>query len=103
MKIKYDELKRQCSALKENLNATAEQRYSPQRDRHDLVDPEGSVIMMLEEPSCIQEALLIIMEERDTLISEHERLKMIYDELKRQCSALKKCKCHFRKALWHTE
>jgi chromosome segregation ATPase len=48
LKIKRDELQRQHSAPKENLNAITEQRYALQRDRHILEEPNGRVIRTLE-------------------------------------------------------
>jgi rRNA processing protein Krr1/Pno1 len=70
------ELKRECNALKENLNVTTEERDDLQRDRDNLVGPEGRVKTMLEKLSSIQEAHLILTQERDTLKSENEELKV---------------------------
>jgi hypothetical protein len=47
-KIKYNELERDYSALKDNLNVFREELDALQRDRDNLVDSEGRVIMLLE-------------------------------------------------------
>jgi hypothetical protein len=59
--------------------------------------------MMLVVLSSIQEAHLILMQEKDTLRSEQEELNIKYDELERQRSALKKRKCHYRTVLCSIE
>jgi chromosome segregation ATPase len=89
LKVEFDELKQECSALKENLNAITEEYDTLQRDKDNLVCPEGRVKMMLEELSNIQEAQLILTQERDTLRSEHKEFKVNFEELMRDCSALK--------------
>jgi predicted nuclease with TOPRIM domain len=46
LKINYNELKRECSDLKDNINAIIEESDALHRDRDNLVDSEGRVIMM---------------------------------------------------------
>jgi predicted nucleic acid-binding Zn-ribbon protein len=82
LKFKYDELKRQCSVLKE-------QHYDLQSASHYLVDPGGRAIMILGELLGIQEDQLILTLERESLRSEDEEMEIKYDELKTQYSALK--------------
>jgi chromosome segregation ATPase len=88
-KVNYEKLARECIALKDNLNVITEERDALQKDRDNLVGPEGRVKMMLEELSGIQEAQLILTQERDALRSEHEELKVNYEKLARECIALK--------------
>jgi SMC interacting uncharacterized protein involved in chromosome segregation len=89
-KIKYDELKGECTALKDNINAITEERDSVQRDRYTLVNPEGEVKIMLEKLSSTQEPHLIMTQERDTLRSEHEKLEVNFKDIIREFSALNK-------------
>jgi SepF-like predicted cell division protein (DUF552 family) len=82
-KITYDELKGECTALKDNINAITEEHDSLKRGRYTLVNPEGAVKIMLEELSSIQERHLIMTQEKDTLRSEHEELKVKLKEIRR--------------------
>jgi hypothetical protein len=62
---------------------------SIERERHNMVDPEDRVLMIMEKPSRIQGAHLILTKVRDTLRSEHEESNIKYDEPKGECSVLK--------------
>jgi hypothetical protein len=68
----------QCSALEKKCECHYRTALCFTERRHNLVDPKGRVIMMLEELLSIQEAQLILTQERDALRSEHEKLKIIY-------------------------
>jgi chromosome segregation ATPase len=89
MKVDFDEFKTEYNAQKHNLNAITEERDALQRDRNNLLGPEGTVEIMLEDLSGIQEAQLKLTQERDTLRSKHDELEVNFEDLARECNALK--------------
>jgi flagellar biosynthesis chaperone FliJ len=86
--VNLEELVRECSALNENLNAIREVCDTLQRDRNNLVY-SGQRDNAVGELSSIQEPHMLLTQESDTSRSEYEELKIKYNELNRECSALK--------------
>jgi chromosome segregation ATPase len=89
LKDDFDELKSKYSILVDNLNTITEERVALQRGSDKLICQEGSVEVMSEELSSVQEDLLMLIQERETLMSELAKLKVNFKELERECSALK--------------
>jgi chromosome segregation ATPase len=87
--INFDEFKKKYVALKQNLHAMREERDALQRDKDKLLGLQRRMNIMLEKESGIQKSYLKLTQEKDSLGSEHEELKIKYAELERECSALK--------------
>jgi chromosome segregation ATPase len=88
LKVDFDKVKQECSLLRKDLNAIREQHDAHQKDKDKLVGLEGGLKMMLDELLSIQNAHVVVTQERDTLRSEHNELKTEFDEHKRKYSAL---------------
>jgi chromosome segregation ATPase len=89
LKANFDELKRKCSALTDNLNAISQKCDALQRDKDKLLDLEDTLKMMWNEESSIQEAYLLLAQERNNLKSEQDEFRVDFDELIRVCNTLK--------------
>lgn len=89
MKADFDELTIKYSSLIDNLKTIKEENDVLLRDKAKLLDLDGRMKMMLDELSSIQRAHLILTQDRDTLRSDHEKLKITFEELIRECSAQK--------------
>jgi chromosome segregation ATPase len=88
-KIKFDELYRECHGVKETLNAIKEERDALQRDIDKSAGLKGRMKETSCEKSCIKNAHLFLVQERDSLRAERDELRRNLDELKRECLALK--------------
>jgi chromosome segregation ATPase len=89
LKVNFTELESKCSALTEDLNAMKGKCDALQRDKDNLIGLEATLRMMVEEDSSIEEAhLLELTQERNSLRSEHETLKVNFTEFESKYSAL---------------
>jgi chromosome segregation ATPase len=88
VKGNFHDLIQECSFLRKKLNAMKEELDVLQKDKHNLIHPEGRIKTMLDEQSSIQRARLIASQERDALRSGRERLKFYFDEMERVRNAL---------------
>ncbi|XP_033606602.1 protein hook isoform X2 [Cryptotermes secundus] len=89
LKANFDVLKRKGSDLTDNLNVISRKCDDLQRDKDKLLGLECRLKMTVDEESSIQEAYLLLAQERDNLRSEQDEFKVDFDELKRVCNTLK--------------
>jgi chromosome segregation ATPase len=89
-KVNTDQLERECTALKDNLNDITEKSDALQKSRDKLVDLEVGTERMFNKLLAIQRDFLAVTQERDTLRLEHEELKVRFEELETECVTLKK-------------
>jgi chromosome segregation ATPase len=85
----FEELKRECNTLKDNLNVIREKCDALQKSKDLLIRTETRMKMMLDEESSIQNPQLIWTQERDTLRSQNEELKVSFYELVQEYFILK--------------
>jgi chromosome segregation ATPase len=75
--------------MKHNLNVIEEELDTVQRDRNNLLHTKRELEEKLEELSRMQKDCLMLSQENYNLRSEHEGMKVNYEELVRECGALK--------------
>jgi chromosome segregation ATPase len=85
LKVSFYKLKQENISMKEDLNVVREEHDALQKDKGNLVYLEGGMKKMLEELLNIQEAHFILTRERETLRSDHEELRVNFEELVGEC------------------
>jgi chromosome segregation ATPase len=93
----FKELERECGILKNNLNIIGEERDALQKSKDKVVDLGGGMGRVLNEVLAIQNAFLSATQEKDTLRSENQELRVTLEELQTECSTLKKDLISIRK------
>jgi uncharacterized coiled-coil DUF342 family protein len=89
-KAEFEDVQSEYRALMNNLGAITDEGEVLQRGGNKGTDQEGTFEVIVEKISIIQEALLTSTQEKDTLRSEHEELKINFEELEKECNTLKR-------------
>jgi chromosome segregation ATPase len=89
MRADFDEVKRKRRSLMDNSNAITKERHGNQRETDELKEQEGTLKLMFEKRSSIQEAQLTWTQESETLRSAHVELKVNFEERERERGVLK--------------
>jgi chromosome segregation ATPase len=90
LEINFEELKKECTTLKENLNVMRGKCDALQKSKNLLLDTEARMNMMLDKEPSIQNTHLVLTQEEDTLKSQYEELKVSFFELIQEYCILKK-------------